>query len=53
MLLRVLTARGFTIPDDIRVKVLDCTDTDQLEAWCDLAVTAPTLAEVFAAQARD
>lgn len=52
MLLRVLAARGFTIPDDIRDKVLDCTDTGQLEAWGDLAATAPSLVDVFAAEAR-
>jgi hypothetical protein len=47
MRLRILTARGFTIPDDIRVKVLDCTDTDQLEARGDRAATAASLTDVF------
>jgi hypothetical protein len=47
MLLRVLAARGFTVPDDIRAQVRSCTDTAQLEAWGDRAATASSLGEVF------
>jgi hypothetical protein len=47
ILLRVLTARGLEIPDDIRDTVLTCTDTNQLEAWADLAATAPSIDEIF------
>jgi hypothetical protein len=48
MLLRVLAARGFAVPDDIRDMILSCTDIGRLEAWGDLAATAPSLADVFA-----
>jgi hypothetical protein len=47
ILLRVLAARGFQIPDDIRDTVLTCTDTSQLEAWADLAATASSVDEIF------
>jgi hypothetical protein len=47
MLLRVLAARGFTVPDDIRQRVQSCTDLAQLEAWGDQAVTAGSLEELF------
>jgi hypothetical protein len=47
ILLRVLAARGFQIPDDIRDTVLTCTDTSQLEAWADLAAIASSIDEVF------
>jgi len=49
MLLRVLAARGFTVPDDIRQHVQSCTDIAQLEAWGDRAVTATSIDEIFAA----
>jgi hypothetical protein len=49
MLLRVLAARGFTVPDDIRQRVQKCTDLAQLEAWGDRAVTAKSLEELFTA----
>jgi hypothetical protein len=47
MLLRILAARGFAVPDDIRQRVRGCTDTSQLEAWGYLAVTAGSLEEIF------
>lgn len=47
MLLRVLAARGFSVPDDIRQRVKSCTDLARLEAWGDRAVTANSLDEVF------
>lgn len=47
MLLRVLAARGFTVPDSIRQRVRSCTETAQLEAWGDLAATAGALEEIF------
>jgi hypothetical protein len=49
MLLRVLAARGFTVPEDIRQRVQSCTDLAQLEAWGDRAVTAGSLEELFTA----
>ena len=47
MLLRVLAARGFAVPDEVRERVAGCTDTDQLEAWADRAVTASSITEIF------
>jgi hypothetical protein len=47
MLLRVLAARGFHVPDHVRQQVLACTDPAQQEAWVDKAVTAPSLDDVF------
>jgi hypothetical protein len=47
MLLRFLAARGFTVPDDIQERVQSCQDTDQLEAWGDLAATAESLEDIF------
>ena len=49
MVLRVLTARGFTVTDDIRQRVQACTDLDQIEAWGDRAATAGSLDEIFTA----
>jgi hypothetical protein len=47
MLLRVLAARGFAVPDDIKQRVQSCADLAQLEAWGDRAVTAKSLEEIF------
>jgi hypothetical protein len=47
MLLRILAARGFTLPGDIHDRITSCTDTARLEAWAARAVTAETIAEVF------
>lgn len=49
MLLRVLAARGFDVPDHVRERVLSCTDLGQLESWGDRAATATSLDEVFSA----
>jgi hypothetical protein len=49
MLLRVLAARGFTVPDDLRQRIQSCTDLGRLEAWGERAVTADSLDEIFAA----
>jgi hypothetical protein len=47
MLLRYLDSR-FAVPSLIRDRIAACTDTDQLEAWFDRAITATDLDEVFA-----
>ena len=49
MLLRVLAARGFAVPDDIGHRIQSCTDLAQLETWGDQAVTANSLEEIFTA----
>lgn len=47
LLLRVLAARGILVPADIRNRVSTCTDTRELDAWFDRAISATTLGEVF------
>jgi hypothetical protein len=47
MLLRVLAARGFVVTDDVRERVVGCTDTGRLETWADRAVTVSSITEVF------
>jgi hypothetical protein len=49
--LRILTARGLPISDEIRDRVTACTDTDQLEAWADRAATADSVEEIFGGDA--
>jgi len=39
-LLRVLSARGIAVPDDVRTRFVNCTDVDQLGAWIERAATA-------------
>jgi hypothetical protein len=47
LLLRYLDAR-FDVPEGVRDEVTACTDTAQLEAWFDRALTATAIEEVFA-----
>jgi hypothetical protein len=47
LLLRIMTARGLDIPEHVRVRVAECTDTAILEAWADRAATATSVADVF------
>jgi hypothetical protein len=47
MLLHILSRRGLEVPPEIRQRVLSCTDTGQLEAWADRAVTAVSVQDVF------
>lgn len=47
-LLTVLAARGIEVPADARDKITGCTDVDQLRTWLRRAVTATSLAELFA-----
>jgi hypothetical protein len=49
MLLRVLAAPGFTVPDDIRQRIQSCTDLAQIETCGERAVTANSLDEIFTA----
>ncbi|MBB5918687.1 hypothetical protein BJY24_007599 [Nocardia transvalensis] len=45
-LLKILRHR-FDVPDTIADRVMECTDTQQLDAWTDRALDAETLDEVF------
>jgi hypothetical protein len=47
MLLRYLATR-FEVPAGIRERITSCTDTAQLEAWFDRALSATSLEEIFA-----
>ena len=47
MLLRIMTARGIAVPEHVRLRITECTDTAQLEAWFDRAITATTIDEIF------
>lgn len=47
MLLRAMSARGLAVSEDLRLRVTECTDPAQLELWCDRAMTATTVGEVF------
>lgn len=46
--LKVLAARGVSVPDDVRERVLACEDTEQLDRWLARASTADTADELFA-----
>lgn len=47
-LLTILDARGFAITDDVRAKILTCSDPAVLDRWLRVAVTAVAIDEVFA-----
>jgi hypothetical protein len=47
LLLRMLTARGISVPDGVHDRISSCTDTAQLEAWFDRAITATSIGEIF------
>ncbi|MBK8258534.1 MAG: hypothetical protein IPK82_38475 [Polyangiaceae bacterium] len=47
-LLRILDRRGIAVPAEAREKILTCTNTSQLEAWLDRALTAATIDDVLA-----
>ena len=46
-ILDVLDARGFSVLDEIRARILTCTDPAQLAVWHRKAVTAATVDQVF------
>jgi hypothetical protein len=47
LLLHVLCTRGFVISDSIRDLVMSSNDTAQIEEWCDRAMIAGSLTEIF------
>ncbi|MGP3935021.1 hypothetical protein [Nonomuraea sp. KM88] len=47
MVLLVLTARGFDVPDDTRARIVTCADLAQLEDWAVRAATTQTLHDLF------
>jgi hypothetical protein len=44
--LTVLEARGVAVPDDVRDRILACTDLAQLDTWLRRSITAATIDEV-------
>jgi hypothetical protein len=46
--LEVLRTRGLDVPDDVRDRVLGCTDLDRLDVHLRRAVTAGSAADVVA-----
>ncbi|HEU5030639.1 MAG TPA: hypothetical protein VFV01_37395 [Spirillospora sp.] len=46
-MLLVLKARGLAVPDHVRERVTDCTDTDQLERWIQRAATIDHAEQLF------
>ena len=47
-IMTVLESRGLTLPDDVRARILACTDIDQLDAWLRRVGTVNTVDELFA-----
>ena len=48
VLLTILAARGLAIADQLRARIVECTDPDLLERWATRAATSSTIDEVFA-----
>ncbi|MEV4398510.1 hypothetical protein [Nonomuraea sp. NPDC049607] len=44
---RLLDLRGVEVPDDVRERIMSCTDTTLIETWFDRAVHATSLSDVF------
>jgi hypothetical protein len=47
LILTVLSARGIEVPDDVRARIAECTDLDQLETWGHRAATAESIGDLF------
>ena len=45
--LTVLDARGVEVPDDVRTRITECSDLDQLDRWLRRAVTAGSAGDLF------
>jgi uncharacterized protein (DUF2126 family) len=45
-LLGVLEARGIEVPDDVRARIANCTDSDQLAAWIRRAANADKIEDL-------
>jgi hypothetical protein len=47
-IVRFLAARGLTVTQEQRDRILDCTDLETLDRWLDTAVVAASTDELFA-----
>lgn len=45
--LAVLDARGIDVPDDVRIRITECADLDQLDTWVRRAATATSAGDLF------
>jgi hypothetical protein len=45
--LTVLDARGVVVPDEIRARIVACTDVDLLDTWVRRAATATSIEDLF------
>ncbi|MEV4367197.1 hypothetical protein AB0J71_09010 [Nonomuraea sp. NPDC049637] len=45
--LRILEARGITVPEEAAERIGQCTDLDLLESWIDRALTVEAVEELF------
>jgi hypothetical protein len=43
----VLERHGVAVPDDVRDRILECTDISQLGTWLDCAITTSTADDVI------
>jgi len=46
-ILKVLHARGVSVPQESRERIEACKDTEQLDIWLDRAVTAKSIDDLF------
>jgi hypothetical protein len=46
-MISMLEARGLTVTDSQRQRVLDCTDVSELKGWVDRSVTITDVAALF------
>jgi hypothetical protein len=44
---KVLAARSFAVPPDVRARIDGESDLTRLESWIEAAVTAPSLDDLF------
>jgi hypothetical protein len=46
-ILTILGARGITVPDEVRERIISCTDIGQLDAWIVRAATSERIDDLF------
>ncbi|HEY8375161.1 MAG TPA: hypothetical protein VIK91_01675, partial [Nannocystis sp.] len=47
ILLKLLQLKGFAVLEELRQRILECTDCAQLEEWAGRVLTARSLEDVF------
>jgi hypothetical protein len=48
MLLRILQARGLSVSDEARTRILACSDSTMLDLWADRSLVATRVEDIFA-----